>query len=224
MSAFISASFASLFTIACLFAAGAPVSAATSSEVASSQAIASATSVGDERSGTIYYLLGSSRLVISYTPLLITSSSSSSASTIEGDEARQMQHRSPVDMLADMLVQVSKMVSLELTNWISFLVTYLGPGTNEFMRNFWFNDFVASISSALAFDVTITQMMLCGDYISKNSKTKRALIGNHQSIHMVSKLMSRQFGFDLMMSKLAQAVTFVITFNSRSNKISHSTI
>ena len=98
-------------------------------------------------------------------------------------------------MLADMLVQVCKMVSLELTNWISFLVTYLGPGTNEFMRNFWFNNFVTSISSALAFDVTITQMMLCGDYISKNSRTKRTLVGNYHHVDKIAKSVSWKLRF-----------------------------
>ena len=93
-------------------------------------------------------------------------------------------------MLADMLMQVSKMISLEITNLISFLVMYPGPGTNEFMRNFWFNDFVASISSALAFGVTITQMMLCGDYISKNSRTKRTLVGNNHHVDKIAKIVS----------------------------------
>ena len=120
-------------------------------------------------------------------------------------------------MFADMLMQVSEMISLEITDLISFLVMYPGPGTNEFMRNFWFNDFVASICGAFALNVTITQMMLCGDYISKDSRTKRTLVGDNHHIDKIAKIVSWKLRFHLMMNTFAFRMAFEITSDSFSN-------
>ena len=92
------------------------------------------------------------------------------------------------------------------------------------MWNFGLYNFVASVNKTAPFDIAIAQVVLSSNNVSKNSRTKRALVGNHQSVHMVSKLMPRQFGFDFMVGKLAQTVALVTAFNSRSNKMSHSTI
>ena len=90
----------------------------------------------------------------------------------------------------DMHVKLFQVVSLKITNRFSLFIKNLRPRANEFMRNNGFNKFIASVSTAEAFDVTITPMVLSSNFVSKNGRTERALIGDYQPVHMISKVMS----------------------------------
>ena len=103
----------------------------------------------------------------------------------------EMYFGGPVNMSHNMHVKLFQVVSFKTANWFSLFIKYLRPRANKFMRNNWFNKFVASICTAEAFNVAITQVMLSSDFVSKDSRTKRALVGNYQSVHMISKVMSR---------------------------------
>ena len=116
-------------------------------------------------------------------------------------------------MTHNMHVKLFQVVSFKTANWFSLFIKYLRPRANKFVRNNWFNKFVASISTAEAFNVAITQVMLSSDFVSKDGRTKRALVGNYPSVHMISKVMSRQLGLDFVVSKFSEAMAFEVTFH-----------
>ena len=73
----------------------------------------------------------------------------------------------------NMHVKLFHVVSFKVTNRFSLFIKNLRPRANEFMRYNWFNKFIASVSTAEAFDVAITQVMLSSYFVSKDGRTKR---------------------------------------------------
>jgi hypothetical protein len=59
--------------------------------------------------------------------------------------------------------------------------------------------------------------MLCGNNVRKHNRAKRTLIGHNEPIHMLSKVVPRQFGFDMVMSQLIFAAALMSTLNSLGN-------
>ena len=111
-------------------------------------------------------------------------------------------------------VQLFGMFGFGVTNLVSIWAKDLGPRANKLMWDSRFDDLVASVCITVAFNVTVAKVMLSGDDISKNSGTKRTLVGNNKHVDMISKGVTRKFGSHLVMNKFAVGVTFVRTLDS----------
>ena len=126
-----------------------------------------------------------------------------------------MNVRSPINMGHNMHVKLFQMLSLKIANRVTLFIKNLGPRTNQLVRYVGLHKFIASANKTVSFNITITKVMLSSHHISKHSRTERTLVGDNQSVDMVSELMPWQFGFDFVMGKLAETVTFVATSNTR---------
>jgi hypothetical protein len=117
-----------------------------------------------------------------------------------------------------MHVKLFQVVSFKIENRGPICIKDMKPRTTKLVWYDRVDKFVTSVDTTMAFDIAITEVMLGGSFVNKNSRTKRTLVGNHNPVHMISKIMSRQFGLDFVVGKLTQTVILVATFRSRGHK------
>jgi hypothetical protein len=75
------------------------------------------------------------------------------------------------------------------------------------------NNLVAPVNTTIHSHITATQVMLCGSNVRKHRRAKRTSIGHNEPIHMLSKVVPRKLGFDMVMSKFILDAALISTLN-----------
>jgi hypothetical protein len=111
----------------------------------------------------------------------------------------------PVEMCNNVLVQLSQVISLVLTKWVTLFVNNLTPRTHQLNGQLWHDFFVPSINTTAHGFKAVSDVLLGGLNIRVHGPTKTTLVSDNKIPKHISNIVVGEIGPHLMMHKIGMA-------------------